>query len=80
MWCTDFVKDPTPDSRPLKFLPIVDEYTRECLALDVARSITATDMIESLRYRFAICGAPTFICSDTPQAAAAVSQSSSDSP
>ena len=45
-------------------LPIDDEYTRECLALDVARSITATDVIESLRHLFAIRGAPTFIRSD----------------
>ncbi len=64
VWCYDFVKDQTTDGRPLKFLPIVDEYTRECLALDVARSITATDVIESLRHLFAIRGAPTFIRSD----------------
>ena len=64
VWCYDFVKDQTTDSRPLKFLPIVDEYTRECLTLDVARSITATDVIESLRDLFAIRGAPMFIRSD----------------
>ncbi len=64
VWCYDFVKDQTTDGRPLKFLPIVDEYTRECLAIDVARSITATDVIESLRDLFAIRGAPTFIRSD----------------
>ena len=64
VWCYDFVKDQTTDSRPLKFLPIVDEYTRECLTLDVARSITAIDVIESLRHLFAIRGAPMFIRSD----------------
>jgi transposase InsO family protein len=64
VWCYDFVKDQTADSRPLKFLPIEDEYTRECLALDVARSITANDVIRTLEELFAIRGAPKYIRSD----------------
>ena len=64
VWCYDFVKDQTLDGRPLKFLPIEDEYTRECLALEVARSITAADVIQVLQYLFEVRGAPQFIRSD----------------
>jgi transposase InsO family protein len=64
VWCYDFVKDQTTEGRPLKFLPIEDEHTRECLALEVDRSITAQDVIETLRYLFEVRGAPQFIRSD----------------
>ena len=64
VWCYDFVKDQTTEGRPLKFLPIEDEYTRECLALEVDRSITAEDVIEVLKYLFAVRGAPRYIRSD----------------
>jgi putative transposase len=64
VWCYDFVKDQTADGRPLKFLPIEDEYTRECLALEVARSLTAQDVIQTLAYLFAVRGAPEYIRSD----------------
>jgi len=64
VWCWDFVKDQTIDSRPLKFLPIEDEFTRECLSIDVARSITAKDAIATLKELFIIRGAPKFIRSD----------------
>lgn len=64
VWSYDFVMDQTVDSRPVKLLPIVDEYTRECLSLDVARSIKATDVIETLRQLFAVRGTPRFIRSD----------------
>ena len=64
VWCWDFVKDQTIDSRPLKFLPIEDEFTRECLSIDVARSITAKDAIATLKELFIIRGTPKFIRSD----------------
>jgi len=64
VWCYDFLKDQTTDGRPLKLLPIEDEYTRECLALDVARSLTAADVIRTLARLFAERGAPRFIRSD----------------
>lgn len=64
VWCYDFVKDQTMDSRPLKCLPIEDEYTRECLALEVARSMTAKDVIEVLAYLVEVRGAPKYIRSD----------------
>ncbi|MFQ5668826.1 MAG: IS3 family transposase [Candidatus Binatia bacterium] len=64
VWSYDFVMDQTTDGRPAKLLPIVDEYTRECLCLDVARSIKAADLIDTLRHLFAVRAAPRFIRSD----------------
>jgi len=39
VWCWDFIHDRTLTGQPLKWLAITDEYTRECLAIDVAGSI-----------------------------------------
>jgi transposase InsO family protein len=64
VWCYDFVKDQTTDGRSLKFLPIEDEFTRECLSIDVARSITSGGVINTLKELFAVRGAPRFIRSD----------------
>lgn len=64
VWCYDFVKDQTVDGRPMKLLPVEDEFTRECLALEVARSITATDVVEVVKCLIELRGAPKFIRSD----------------
>ena len=64
VWCYDFVSDQTVDGRTVKFLTIEDEYTRECLAIEVERSITSREVIETLRYLFEIRGAPEHIRSD----------------
>ena len=40
--------DRTEDGRRVKMMPVVEEYTRECLALEVERSITAEDVIATL--------------------------------
>jgi transposase InsO family protein len=64
VWAYDFVSDQTTDGRTLKFLTLEDEYTREALAIEVERSITSTDLIETLRYLFEIRGAPRHIRSD----------------
>jgi len=53
VWCWDFVFDFTAGGSTLKWLSIVDEYTRECLALKVDRGITAEDV----RLVFAAFGA-----------------------
>jgi len=45
-------------------LPIVDEYTRECLTIEVARHLTATDVVATLDRLFKQRGAPKFIRSD----------------
>jgi putative transposase len=64
VWAWDFVHDRTEDGRALKWLSIVDEYTRECLALEVRRSFTSGDVIDVLRELFAIRGTPGHIRSD----------------
>ncbi len=48
IWAMDFQFDQTSDLRPLKMLNIIDEFTRECLTIDVARSITADDVVNRL--------------------------------
>jgi transposase InsO family protein len=64
VWSYDFVMDLTEDGRKLKMMPVVDEYTRECLSIDVERSITAEDVTETLASLFRRRGGPTFIRSD----------------
>jgi putative transposase len=64
VWSYDFVMDQTSDGRRLKILAVVDEYTRECLALEVERSIDAAGVVEVLRKIIAVRGAPENIRSD----------------
>lgn len=64
VWCYDFVSDQTTDGRTLKLLTLEDEFTRECLAIEVERSITSVEVIETLRYVFEVRGVPQFIRSD----------------
>jgi len=58
------VMDQTEDGRRLKLLPVVDEYTRECLTVEVARHFTSQDVVRTLDYLFKERGAPEFIRSD----------------
>lgn len=64
VWSYDFVFDQTADGRPLKVLPVVDEYTRECLALVVGRSLTAADVVRTLAGLVAERGRPAYLRSD----------------
>jgi transposase InsO family protein len=64
VWAWDFVHDRDERGRPLKWLVIEDEFTREGLALEVARSIKATDVLEVLSQLILIRGAPRHIRSD----------------
>lgn len=64
VWSYDFVMDQTEDGRRLKWLPIVDEYTRECLRLEVERTMEAVDVVDVLDALTAERGAPEFIRSD----------------
>jgi putative transposase len=64
VWSYDFVMDLTEDDRRLKMMPVVDEYTRECLSIDVQRSITAEDVVSTLASLFRSRGEPAFIRSD----------------
>ena len=48
VWAYDFVADRTHDGRPLKILTVIEEYSRECLAILVARRLRAADVLETL--------------------------------
>ena len=64
VWTYDFIEDRTEDGRKLKFLTVLDEYTRESLAIEVGCSIRAKDVIAVLEHLFMVRGAPGFIRSD----------------
>ena len=64
VWTWDFIHDRTATGRPLKWLAITDEYTRECLALEVDRSITAERVLDILTNLFLTRGVPQHIRSD----------------
>jgi len=64
VWSYDFVAARTADGRPLKMLTIIDEYTRECLAILVERRISSEDVIDQLFNLFVFRGIPEHIRSD----------------
>ena len=64
VWTYDFIEDRSEDGRKLKFLTVLDEWTRESPAIEVERSITSKDVIGVLEYLFAVRGVPRFIRSD----------------
>ena len=74
VWTYDFVFDRTADGRTLKFLTVINEFTRECLALPVGRHFTSQDVIGVLAGIVAQRGAPAMIRSDNgPEFVAAAS-------
>jgi len=64
VWAYDFVASWTHDGRPFRMLTLVDEYTRECLAIDVARRLRSDDVLERLSWLFATRGVPKHLRSD----------------
>jgi transposase InsO family protein len=64
VWSYDFVVDRTSDGRAFKILTILDEYTRECLAILVERRITSEDVINQLYTLFLVRGVTEHIRSD----------------
>ena len=64
VWSYDFVSDQTTDGRRLKFLCVVDEFTRECLALEVGRSFRAPEVLTVLAGLIAVRGTPAHLRSD----------------
>jgi putative transposase len=64
VWCWDFIHDRTADGRPLKWLSGVDEYTRECLALEVRRGLPAAAVVAVLADVVRRRGAPRHARSD----------------
>ena len=64
VWSYDFAMDSTEDGRRVKVMPVVDEYTRECLSLEGQRSIKAEGVVDTLRRLFIERGEPDYIRSD----------------
>ena len=64
VWCWDFVEDSDFLGRPLRFLTLVDEYTRECLLLEVERSMTGERIRDLIAEVFKVRGAPRHLRSD----------------
>jgi transposase InsO family protein len=64
VWSYDFLAERTSDGRSMRMLNIIDEYTKECLAIKVGRKITSSDVIDTLAELFIERGSPMFIRSD----------------
>src|SRR5271170_2104609 len=64
VWAYDFVEDRTHDGRKIRMLNIVDEFTREALAIRVARRLNSNDVIDMLSDLFILRGVPAHIRSD----------------
>ena len=64
LWAYDFVYDACANGQQIKCLTVVDEYTRECLAIDVAGSIRSGRVIEVLSRLISERGAPVTLRSD----------------
>jgi len=64
VWAYDFVEDRTHDGRKYRMLNIVDEFTREALAIRIDRRLRSTDVIDTLADLFILRGIPGHIRSD----------------
>ena len=64
VWTWDFISDRTDNGGKLRILSVLDEYSRECLALHVARQLTAADLIAVMERLVAQRGVPAHVRSD----------------
>ena len=64
VWAYDFVQSRTHDGKAFRMLVVVDEFTRECLAIDVSRRLNSDDVLECLAWLMATRGVPGHIRSD----------------
>src|ERR1039458_3667456 len=64
VWSYDFVTERTERGGQMRLLSVVDEFTRECLTIQVARSFRGTDVVTALEELFAIRGRPRYLRSD----------------
>jgi putative transposase len=64
VWAYDFVQDRTHDGRTIRMLTVIDEFTRECLAIEVARHLRHDDVLQVLAELFTRHGPPDHIRSD----------------
>ena len=64
VWSYDFVESRTHDGRKFRMLNIIDEFTRECLAIRIDRKLDSTSVVDALTDLFILRGVPVHIRSD----------------
>ena len=64
VWTYDFVHERTHDGRALRLLTVMDEYSRECLAIRVGRRLNAKDVLSTMAGLFLQYGVPQYLRSD----------------
>ena len=64
VWSYDFVESRTHEGRKFRMLNVIDEFSRECLAIRIARKLNSTDVIDVLSDMFILRGVPAHIRSD----------------
>ena len=64
VWAYDFVEDRTHDGRKFRMLCVIDEFTREALAIRVKRRLNSIDVLETLADLMVLRGLPAFVRSD----------------
>ena len=64
VWSYDFVEDRTHEGRKYRMLNVIDEYTRECIAIRISRRLKAVDVIDVLSDLFILRGVPEHVRSD----------------
>ena len=64
VWSYDFVKDKTHDGKSFRMLTVIDEYTRECLAIKTDRKLNSINVLDCLYHLILHKGAPEYIRSD----------------
>lgn len=64
VWSYDFVQDRTHDGKPFRMLVVIDEHTRECLAIEAGRRLNSQIVLETLADLFVTHGPPEHIRSD----------------
>jgi putative transposase len=64
VWSYDFVHSRTRDGRSFRLLTLIDEYTRECLSIDVGRKLNSQHVLERLSELFVSRGTPDYMRSD----------------
>ena len=64
IWSYDFVAERTRDGKPVRMLTVIDEHSRQCLAIRVERALKADDVLQVLTELFLEHGPPCYIRSD----------------
>lgn len=64
VWALDFLMDNTLNGGRLKFLTVIDEFSRSCLAIKVERTLTSSDVVAELERLITLHGPPSFIRCD----------------